>query len=201
MQASTSAGCFLQSFIYFILLLERERRVLGSVACNHPRVCSRRRGWQKGQEVADVQAAACDSVISPPRADVLRCGCSHGAEDGRGLGWVRAAAPSPRTGPVSPQRCLWRGWKSTGVSPWLTPSLWDEMGPTVSPALQIPPNPLPNGPARGSYLEERTLPSERLSQPAESKAAAPERSAARWGERLLRASCVAGSGRMPWCLR
>lgn len=102
----------------------------------------------------------------------------------QGLRWVRAAAHTPHTRTVSPEQHLWGGWKSTAVLLWLTLSLWDEMGVTVSPALQIPPNSSSNGPARASYLEERTLPFERLSQPAESEAAAPEHLAACRGEQL-----------------
>lgn len=102
----------------------------------------------------------------------------------QGLRWLRAAARTPRTGTVSPEQRLWRGWKSIAVLLWSTPSLWDETGATVSPALRIPPNLLSSGSARASYLEERTLPFERLSQPAEREAAAPEHSAARRGEQL-----------------
>lgn len=71
LQASKSEGCCLQSFSYFILLLERERVMVGSVDCKHPCVFSRHRGLQRGQEVANVQDAAHDSVIYASRADLL----------------------------------------------------------------------------------------------------------------------------------
>ena len=125
LQASTSAGCCLQSFLYFILLLERERVMVGSVDCKHPRVFSRRRGLQRGWRGCQCSSGSLrfSDLSFQGRLTaflVNNFSCSVGVKVTacttrrmrQGLRWVCAAAHAPHTGPISPEQHLGEGGRA-----------------------------------------------------------------------------------------